>query len=150
MRLLVPYPLPVRLLLLNRKVAEEIFLKRMDHHEVNRQLRNYIRIHRKNAGITQAELGRALGYRSADTVARHERFEFAPSLEIAISYEIIFRAPVGEIFAGLRQKVEDRVETSLAEFELRLGKQSLRDGNAHATARKLIWLRGRNNTQSTA
>jgi len=109
----------------------------------DQHLSNYIRVHRRNAGITQGELGLALGYRNAETVARHERFAAIPPLEVAISYEIVFRVPIAEMFAGLRAEVEARVETSLAELGEQLGARSLRDANAHAIARKLIWLRGR-------
>ena len=113
------------------------------------QLLNYIRVHRRRSGLTQTELGRLVGYQDAETIARHERSEFMPPLEIAISYEIVFRVPIAEMFAGLRGPLEVRIEASLAELEEELGRRSIREGNAYATARKLMWLKERRNTTDT-
>jgi DNA-binding XRE family transcriptional regulator len=124
--------------------------ERMNNPNRRDHLANYIRIHRARTGMSQGELGQLLGYRDAETVARHERFAAVPPLEIAIGYEIVFRVPVAEIFAGLRSQIEVRVETSLTEFEEQLGQRSARDRHAHATARKLIWLKDRKNTSTAA
>lgn len=122
----------------------------MNNKEVDRQLANYIRIHRRRSGLSQSELGRVLGYHDEETVARHERFHVTPPLEIAISYEIVFRIPIREMFAGLRDEVEVKVEASLAELETQLGQRSAGHRNAHATARKLIWLSGRRDSNAEA
>jgi DNA-binding XRE family transcriptional regulator len=108
--------------------------------ELDRRLSNYIRVHRRNAGLSQGELGRVLGYRDDETVARHERFHTTPPLEIAISYEIVFRVPIADLFAGLRDAMELKIEGSLVQLEEQLGEQSARNRNALATARKLTWL----------
>jgi hypothetical protein len=47
---------------------------------------------------------------------------------------------VSEIFAGLRDEVEDDIEERLVAFENDLQQRSARDRHANATARKLIWL----------
>ncbi len=111
--------------------------------ELDRRLSNYIRIHRRKAGLSQRELGRLLGYRDEETVGRHERFHATPPLEIAISYEIVFRIPIADLFAGLREVTEMKIEASLVELEEQLGRRSTHDRNALATARKLTWLSGR-------
>jgi len=119
----------------------------MKHKELNQRLSNYIRIHRKNAGLSQGELGGALGYCDEQTIARHERFHVMPPLRIAISYAIVFRIPVAELFAGLHDEVELGVETRLAQLEQQLGQRSARDGTALITARKLLWLSQRKNPE---
>jgi len=63
-----------------------------------------------------------------------------PDLQIAIGYELIFRIPVSELFAGLRDDVATDVEAHLLQLEEELGKRSARDQDANATARKLAWL----------
>jgi DNA-binding XRE family transcriptional regulator len=111
--------------------------------EEDRRLPNYIRVHRRRAGLSQHELGTVIGYQDAAGVARHEKSLIAPTLELAISYELIFRVPVSEIFAGLRDDVAAEVEFRLARLEQRLGERSARDRNALATERKLVWLTAR-------
>ena len=81
---------------------------------------NYLRIHRRNAGLSQTELGRVLGYRDETAVANHERFESMPPFLIALGYEVIFQVPASEIFAGLKETVAIAIEEELAQFELRL------------------------------
>lgn len=110
----------------------------MTHNELDRRLANYLRVHRRSAGLSQAELGSAVGYRNEGTVARHEWFHATPPLEIAISYEIIFRTPVANLFAGLHDATRARVEARLAQLETELGARSARDQNAQAVARKLM------------
>jgi DNA-binding XRE family transcriptional regulator len=112
----------------------------MSNPEMNDRLANYIRIHRRRTGLTQRELGEALGYPNENTIARHENFEVVPPLTTALAYEIVFRVPVSEIFAGLRDAVAEEVEARLMHLEERLGQNSARDRNALATARKLLWL----------
>ena len=118
----------------------------MSSTETNRRLPNYIRVHRKRSGLAQHELALAIGYESAREIARHEQSAITPSLELAIGYEIIFRVPVSELFAGLRDDLSEVLETRLAQLELELGQRSARDQSATSTARKLTWLRARKST----
>lgn len=92
------------------------------------QLANYLRTHRKKAGLSQIEIARLLGYENQGAVCHHERFQSMPSLLTALSYEIVFQAPISELFAGLRdsaeQLVEDRISQLASELEQRSGKAS--------------------------
>jgi DNA-binding XRE family transcriptional regulator len=110
----------------------------------DRHLPNYIRVHRRRAGLNQQELGGLLGFR-VESVARHEQFRTIPALQVAIGYEIIFHIPVSELFAGLRDEMVTDVEAKLALLEERLGQRSAQDRNASETARKLLWLAERKN-----
>ena len=115
--------------------------------QVNQRLANYLRTHRRNAGLTQRELGRILGYRDEGSVCRHERFHVRPPLVVALSYEIVFRIPISEIFAGLRDEVEGEVEERLEALEKDLQQCSAKDRNANAIARKLMWLSERRSSE---
>jgi len=110
----------------------------------DRPLPNYIRVHRRRAGLSQRELGQLLGFR-VESVARHEQFNATPALEIAIGYEIIFRIAVSELFAGLRDEIATDIETKLALLEEQLGRRSAVGRQANETARKLQWLSERRN-----
>ncbi len=120
----------------------------MSKAQLEQRLANYLRIHRRNVGLTQQELAYVLGHCNEGPVSRYERFRATPSLIVALSFEIVFRVPVSEIFAGLRDHVEEKVETKLVELEQHLGQRSARDRDANATARKLIWLSERRNAEA--
>jgi len=116
----------------------------MTTQDSEKHLPNYIRIHRRRAGLSQEELGELLGFR-AESVARHEQFQAVPDLRIAIGYEIVFRIPVSELFAGLRGDAATEVEAKLARLEELLGRRNASGRDANETARKLVWLSERKN-----
>ncbi len=115
---------------------------------MEQHLPNYLRTHRKTAGLTQRELGLILGYEDAGPVSRHERFQSIPPLIVAIGYEIVFGVPLSKIFAGLQETVEQVVEDRIAELEGSLGQRSARGPQAAVTARKLEWLCARKADQA--
>ena len=71
-----------------------------------RQLTNYLRTHRKRAHLTQDEVAFLLGSRKGAHVSRHERFNRQPSLPAAFAYEVLFRVPAKDLFAGLHETAE--------------------------------------------
>lgn len=72
------------------------------------RLQNYLRTYRKRAGLSQDEVAYLLGCQSGAKVSRYERFARQPSLETALAYEMVFGAPVRNLFAGTFQKVEHK------------------------------------------
>ncbi len=111
------------------------------HDQSNEPLVNYVRVHRRRAGLSQRELGQVLGYSDEGAVARHERFCSLPPFLTALGYEIIFRVPVAEMFPGLKETVEFGIEKRIAEFEDDLLTRSGGPGpKAAVVARKLEWL----------
>lgn len=113
------------------------------------RLASYSRIHRRNAGLNQRELGIILGYDDEGAVSRHERFRAVPPLLMALAYEATFRVPVSEIFAGFYEAVAQGVEERLTALERKLGEQSANGPQAAATARKLEWLYARRSMENT-
>ena len=110
------------------------------HDQPNEPLVNYLRVHRRTAGLTQHELGMVLGYADDGAVARHERFRSVPPFLMALSYEIVFKVPVNQLFPGLSQTIELGIETRLAELESRLRESEALSSRLAATTRKLEWL----------
>jgi len=51
-----------------------------------------------------------LGCQSGAKVSRYERFNRKPSLETAFGYEAVFGAPSRNLFAGVFQKVEEKIK----------------------------------------
>lgn len=81
-----------------------------------------------------------MGYRHPGPILRHEHFRSTPPLAVAVGYEIVFRVPIAQIFADLREVVAKDIEARLAEFEASLGDHSARERNAKVIAQKLLWL----------
>jgi DNA-binding XRE family transcriptional regulator len=106
-------------------------------------LGNYIRAHRKQAGLSQGELARVLGYDQAGPIIGHERLRSLPPLLIALGYSVVFRIPVSEIFAGLSDAVEQAVESRLSKFEIELKESAATSSQKATIAKKLEWLSGR-------
>ena len=101
---------------------------------------NFIRTHRRNAGLSQRELGTVIGYGHGGAVSQHERVRSLPPLIIAISYCIVLRAPLSELFAGVYESVEQVVEGRLAQLEATLRESCKKRPRHAAAARKLQWL----------
>lgn len=101
---------------------------------------SHIRTHRKRSGLTQCELARLLGYRNSGRVSRHERGITVPSLTAALSYEILFRVPICELFPALHETVVKTIEAKLSGMESLLGRKSARGRDANRTAQKLQFL----------
>src|SRR5436305_1346362 len=87
------------------------------HMQKGTRLVNYLRVHRKKAGLSQRELGLILGYNGKHAIYRHESFNSVPPLLMGFAYEILFQEPVSELFPGIRETIEDAIEQSLAKFE---------------------------------
>ena len=81
-----------------------------------------------------------LGYLDEVPISRHEQLSALPSLMVALGYEIVFQVPISEIYAGLRDAIEQDIEERLSELERGLQERSGKDRYAAATARKLEWL----------
>jgi DNA-binding XRE family transcriptional regulator len=101
---------------------------------------NYLRTHRKRAGLSQRELAGLLGYTDEGAISRHEQSQTLPPLLIAISYEIIFKAPVSALFPGIHGTLQEGIEDRLLELEHELGQRSARGATAPFVAQKLLWL----------
>ena len=84
------------------------------------KLPHYLRTHRKRIDLSQDELAWLMGCQSGSKVSRHERSEDKPALENVLAYEIIFRLPAREIFAGIFEAVQLVVHRRVGELTRRL------------------------------
>ena len=101
---------------------------------------NYLRTHRKQAGLSQREVGHLLGYKNQWQVSRHERGRSSPPLLTALAYEAIFRAPVSSLFARTQARAARSIEVKLVAFGRSLKPSNGKGRAARATAQKLAWL----------
>ena len=101
---------------------------------------NYLRTHRKRAGMSQRELGLLIGYKHEGQVSRHERSKTVPPLLTALAYEIIFRVPVSAMFPGFHSTVAQMVDGNLIDFEKTLQGRSEKNPKRKAAAQTFRWL----------
>lgn len=86
-------------------------------------LENYLRMHRRRAGLTQGDIAYLLGACSGSKVSRYERFARRPTLETALALEIILGVPVADLFAGVREELEPDIKRRARRLLRRLAKQ---------------------------
>jgi len=71
-----------------------------------KKLSNYLRTYRRYTGLSQGEVSFLLGCDETE-VARHELARRRPPVESILAYEMIFDAPARDLFAGVRENVEE-------------------------------------------
>jgi DNA-binding XRE family transcriptional regulator len=116
---------------------------------MNRNPGNDLRAHRKESGFNQDELAKLLGC-GGGAVSRYEWSRSLPPLTLALAYEILFMAPISELFTGLSDAVRQRIEQQLVELETELDSQSGRGPRAAMIAKKLQWLANRRHILSAS
>lgn len=60
---------------------------------------NYLRTHRLKTALSQDEVAFLVGLENGGNVSRHEQGIRTPELSRALAYEVLYGAPVGELFA---------------------------------------------------
>jgi transcriptional regulator with XRE-family HTH domain len=66
-----------------------------------KQKQNDLVLYRRRMGFTQRQVARLLGQRDASMVSHYEHGRALPPLAVALSLEIIYRAPVAFLFPGM-------------------------------------------------
>ena len=80
------------------------------------RLHHYLRTYRRRSGLSQEELSILLGASSGTKVSRYESFRRRPSVPTVFAYEIIFNAPVRDLFAGFYETVRRDVAKRAGEL----------------------------------
>lgn len=111
----------------------------------NGRLATYLRTHRRSSGLSQHEVARLLGYKSAGEISRHERATTLPSLRVAVAYQIIFRVPIAELFPELHKETERTIDRRLMTLENELQDSTPKGRHVALVARKLEWCWERRN-----
>jgi transcriptional regulator with XRE-family HTH domain len=100
------------------------------------KLQNYLRTHRRRAGLSQEEVAFLLGVRTGSQTSHYERFARQPTLETALAYEAIFGTPARELFAG----IYDQARADIQKRALLLSETLMQKEADGDTARKLEFL----------
>jgi transcriptional regulator with XRE-family HTH domain len=83
-----------------------------------RKLPHNLRIERRQAGLSQADMAALFGVRSMAKLSRYENLRRLPGLTTALGYEAILGKPVAELFAG----TYGRIRADVLRRARRLGK----------------------------
>lgn len=87
-------------------------------------LDNYLRTHRKKAGLSQEEASHLVGLKNRLQFARYERYQCEPPLRVALACEQVFGVPTAQLFAGVSTKVAKRTKRRVKAFERTLSSDS--------------------------
>ncbi len=88
-------------------------------------LENYLRTHRKRAGLSQEEASQLVGLRNRLQFARYERYRSDPPLRVALACEQLFGVPTAQLFAGINRIVAKRTRKRALVLERRLAATSI-------------------------
>ena len=101
-------------------------------------LDNYLRTHRKKAGLSQQEASQLVGLKNRLQFARYEQYLCEPPLRVALACEQLFGVPAAKLFAGVSMVVAKGTRKRVQAFE-----RTLRDPEAESSLRlrhRLQWV----------
>jgi len=104
---------------------------------MSHKLPNYLKTHRKRSRLSQDHVAFLLGYRSGTRVSRYERLMRMPPLRTALAYEVIFHKPIRELFAGVYEGVEKKIERRKRLLAARLDKMRQSSRSSRPSRRTL-------------
>ena len=104
---------------------------------MSRKLPNYLRTHRKRAGLSQEEVAFLLGCRWGTKLSQYECYSREPSLLTAFECHIIFKVPLDELFPGIYERARKRVTPRARRLIARVEQKP----SSSKSARKLALLR---------
>lgn len=102
--------------------------------------RNYLKLYRKRAGLTQSEAATLTGSRNRLQFARYERHLVDPPLRTAVACEQVFGVPISELFAGLNAEVNTATLRRARRIRERLGQVMTVEPDNRGLAHKLEWV----------
>lgn len=93
-------------------------------------------------------MARILGCVTAYQVSRHEHSATPPNAPTVFGYQVLFQEPAADIFPGLFDSIQSRVNERLVEFEDELHDSTAKGSAAVLIARRLEWLCARKGLES--
>jgi transcriptional regulator with XRE-family HTH domain len=78
------------------------------------RLPNYLRTHRKRAGLSQDEVAFLMGCESGAKISRYEMNRRQLPVETVFAYEAVFGVPARELLAGVYEEAEQSVRKRAA------------------------------------
>ena len=104
------------------------------------RLENYLRTYRKRSGLTQREVAFLLGSRNGAQLSRYEKQRRLPPLRTALAFEAIFKIPLAELFAGLRESVRRETSERIEKLDADVQAPTNSKRQTRLNARKPSWI----------
>lgn len=104
------------------------------------RLQNYLRTYRRKSGLTQREVAFLLGRKNGAQLSRYEKQRRLPPLRTALAFEAIYKIPLAELFAGLRESVGHDTAERIAVLNADFQADSDSKRQRRLVARKRSWI----------
>lgn len=105
--------------------------------------RNFLKMYRRRAGLTQAEAAMLTGSRNRLQFAKYERHLVDPPLRTAVACEQVFGVPIRELFFGLNSEVNTASLRRTRRFKERLDQAVNLEPDNRGLVHKLEWVSDR-------
>ncbi|MDP1549303.1 MAG: helix-turn-helix transcriptional regulator [Nitrosomonas sp.] len=86
-------------------------------HKKSNSVLCYLRMHRRNWGLTQKELAGLVGTVSSVQISRYENSKRAPKIEVALACQSIFGVPPSIMFPDAYALVEEEVMRNMYQMD---------------------------------
>jgi transcriptional regulator with XRE-family HTH domain len=114
------------------------------------RLQNYLRTYRRKSGLTQNEVAFLLGRNGGALLSRYEKLRRLPPLRTALAFEAIFKIPLSELFAGVRESVDQETAARIEKLKVDLEANSDSKRQNRFIARKRCWIAEHHSTGLTS
>lgn len=78
---------------------------------------NRLRFHRKQWGLSQAQVAHLQGFRSRSVISGHEFRGVLPNVRAILAYQFIFGVTLDDLFPDITKDVHDHVMRQAAELD---------------------------------
>lgn len=102
-----------------------------------KRLPHYLNTYRKRSGLSLNEIAHLLGNHDGAQFHRYETYQRIPPLDIAFALSALFKAPIEELFAGIRESAEADISQRISEIARGLKQRGIQDP---VVMRKLNWI----------
>ena len=86
---------------------------------------NYLRMYRKKSPLTQSDMGFLVDIKHISNISRYEKGQRKPSIEILITYHLLFNCPIESFFTQESEQVRQKLIPRLKELIQEIKKQQI-------------------------
>jgi len=86
---------------------------------------NYLRVYRKRSGLIQEEIAFLLDLPDYSNISRYEKGQRTPSIEILITYHLLFNCPIESFFTQESEQIRQKLIPRLNELIQEIKKQQI-------------------------
>lgn len=88
-----------------------------------------LRIHRKRTHLTQSDVAFLLNLKDNSLISRYEKGERPPTIDIILTYHLLFDSQLGSFFADHRHHIKSRIASRIKPLIVSLERELPSDKN---------------------